>query len=306
MEPTSDKDSILSETGARFHRFRVGQIACTALSDGSIRVPKPVPPGAAASDESGKMDLQKSAPEFLLVPLSCLAVELPGTGQVVLMDSGFGYDPELLGQPMRTDGRLMESLEAAGLSADAIDFVLISHLDPDHVGGLFDAAGSQVFPNATYYASVEAVRFWSEEGIDLSSSSCPPPIKQKRLEVSRHMLQCAGEGLKTFHAGEEVLPGIGTMDLPGHAPGQVGFLLSSEGETLLYTADAVANAIISVETPEVHNVMDLDPHVGVKTRQSLLDSLAKSGWRSFSPHFPWPSWGSVQKRGEQHVWRSGE
>ena len=300
MERPTNEDRLLIETSARFHHFRVGNIACTALSDGSMRVPWPAPPSAPG------LVHQKIPAEFLLIHLSCLALKMPETGEVILMDSGFGFNPAQQGKPMRSDGRLIESLQNAGLDAGGIDIVLISHLDPDHVGGLYDAAGSQVFPNARYYASAEAVQFWSEEGIDLSSSPCPPPIKQRRLMASGHMLKCAGKALKTFHSGDEVVAGIATIPLPGHAPGQVGFVLSSEGQTLLYTADAVTNAVISVETPEVHNIMDLDPHLGVETRKSLIASLSQSGWKSFSPHFSWPSWGSVRKQGEQNVWKSGE
>ena len=108
-----------------------------------------------------------------------------------------------------------------------------------------------------------------------------------------------------FHAGDEVIPGIKAVDLPGHAPGQVGFELSDGEETLLYTADAITNAKVSLETPDVHNIMDLDPHVAVKTRLELVASLASSGTRSFSPHFPFPAWGNVQKQGEKHVWKPG-
>ncbi len=300
MEPFIPEDPSRIETGARFQRFRIGKLACTAFSDGSIRVPRPALPSGAGSDE------QKTAPEFHFVPLSCLAVEIPEPGQLVLMDSGFGFDPAQLGKPMRTDGRLMESLEAADLSAGTIDVVLISHLDPDHVGGLYDSLGAQVFPNATYYASEEAVEFWSKESIDLSSSPCPPPIKQNRLRASAQMLQCAGKELQTFRSGDEVIPGIGTLALPGHAPGQVGFIVSSEGETLFYTADAIVNTVISIETPEAHNVMDLDPHLGVETRRRLVASLSESGWKSFSPHFPFPSWGSVRKHGERYTWKPAD
>ena len=139
----------------------------------------------------------------------------------------------------------------------------------------------------------------------MSGSPCPPPIKQQRLLLSAQTIRYGGKALHTFRSGEDVLPGIGTMPLPGHAPGQVGFLLSSEGETLLYTADAIAHAVISVETPDVHNVMDLDPHLGAETRHKLLAWLEQTGSQLFSPHFPFPSWGRLQKDGEKRVFQPG-
>ena len=302
MEEAKQKIEALPGSEARFHHFKVGQIACTALSDGGILVHLPPRPPAAP----GAAEPHVEAPKFLLVPLSCLVVKMPQTNQIVLMDSGFGLVPEILDKPMQTAGRLRESLEAAGLSVDAVNIVLISHFDIDHVAGLYDADGKQVFPNATYYAGAEAIEFWSRENIDLSASPALPWIKKERLLVSAHLLKHSKDRVKTFHAGDEIIPGIKAVDLPGHAPGQVGFVLSSEGETLLYTADAITNAKVSLETPEVHNIMDLDPQVAVETRKALVASLAASGWRSFSPHFPFPAWGSVQKQGEKHVWKPGE
>lgn len=252
------------------------------------------------------MDAPVPAPAALVIPLSCLVVELPQSTQTVLIDAGFGLTPELLEKPMSSAGRLQDSLGAAGYGVENIDVVLISHLDIDHVAGLYDRNGEQIFRNADYYASAEAVEFWGREHIDLDASPVLPWIKKERLLVSAHVLKAAGARLKTFNAGDEVLPGIQALDLPGHAPGQVGFLLSSEGENLLYTADAITNPTVSVETPEVFNIMDLDPETAVRVRKELLDSMSEAGWRSFSPHFTWPSWGRVQRQGDKHVWKAGE
>ncbi len=231
---------------------------------------------------------------------------MPETKLTVLIDAGFGLTPELVAKPMPSAGRLLDSLEAAGYSAETINVVLISHFDIDHVGGLYDRAGEQVFPNAQYYASSEAVQFWSREKIDLDASPIMAWVKKERLVISAHVLKHGGDRLKTFQAGEEIIVGITALDLPGHAPGQVGFLISNRGESLFYTADAITHAMVSIETPDVHNIMDLDPETAVRVRRELLDSMADSGWRSFSPHFPWPGWGRVKKQGDKHVWKAGE
>ena len=72
-----------------------------------------------------------------MVPLACLLVTLPRTGELVLMDSGFGYNPERLGKLLLSDGRLAESFSLAGVSPESVDAVLVYHLDPDHIDGLF-------------------------------------------------------------------------------------------------------------------------------------------------------------------------
>ena len=302
MAPSTDDFEVKvlppsdAQTQARFHRFRIGALDCIALSDGSIR--NPLPPRPA-----GSPDPAPGAPEFRFVPLSCLLVRMPETKQMVLMDSGFGFDPALVGAMLRSDGRLVESLALAGFAPSDIDVVLISHLDPDHISGLYDSSEAKTYPRARYYAPAEAVAFWSQENLDISASPCPPPVKKLRHELSRRLIRIAGETLKTFQAGDEVLPGISTMPLPGHAPGQVGFILASQGETLFYSADAIAHEVISVETPEVHNVMDLDPELGSETRAALLKTIHESGWHTFSPHFPWPNFGKVQHEGGRRFWK---
>ena len=178
-------------TEARFDRFHVGKIVCTALSDGGILVHRPAPP-----QKDG--DAPVAAPAPLVIPLSCLVVELPESKQTVLIDAGFGLAPELLAKPMSSAGRLQDSLRAAGYGVKDIDVVLISHFDIDHVAGLYSETGEHIFDKAQYYASAEAIEFWGREEIDLEASPSLSWIKKERLLVSGHVLKSSGARLKTF------------------------------------------------------------------------------------------------------------
>ena len=199
---------------------------------------------------------------------------------------------------------MAESLTLAGISPDSIDDVLLSHLDPDHADGLFADDGRRTFPRATYHAAAEDLAFWGKEAVDLSDSPCPEPLKRDRLRASARLLRLAAGTIRTFRTGEEVLPGIRSMALPGHTPGQVGFLIDGGSESLLYTADAVTNAVISVETPHVYNPLDLYPEQGVQTRRMLLRTLSEKEWLNFSPHFPFPAFGRIKQVEEGFVWRA--
>ena len=65
--------------------------------------------------------------------------------QLVLVDSGTGGYP-MYGQG---NGRLMESMAAAGLDPKAVKTILISHLHGDHIYGLMNNdTDVQVFPDA--------------------------------------------------------------------------------------------------------------------------------------------------------------
>ncbi len=282
--------STLPEAQARFEHFHVGEIECYALSDGAMVRP---PPQAGTPTAN--------APAPVMIPLSCMLARVPGSG-LVLLDTGFGADAMTGGQPMRSVGRLSASLAAAGFAPEDIDVVLISHMHPDHIGGMYRSDGTKTYPNATYYVGAEELAFWSQEPLDLSQAASPPHIKKGMEQAVRRMLGFADDTLRTFKAGEEVLPGVGTILLPGHAPGQVGFILSSGGDRLLFTADAIAHPVISIETPDVVNPMDMDPVRAVRTRHELIALLSEPGWQSFTPHFPWPSRGRVHDENGKAAW----
>ena len=276
----------------RFERFRIGELECCALSDGAVVRPLPpaqtvpaAPPGGASA----------------LFPLSCMAVRIPGIG-LVLIDTGFGPDAMIMGKPMGSAGRLPASMAAAGIAPQDVDVVLISHMHPDHVGGMHRRDGTKAFPNATYHVGEEELAFWRRDPLDLSKVESPPPVRAMTAAAAERMLRLVGDDLRTFRAGEEALPGVRTLPLPGHAPGQVGFILSSGGETLLFMADAMAHPVISIETPDVCNPMDMDSSRAVQTRHEVIALLSGSDWQTFVPHFPWPSRGRISGADGKPTW----
>ena len=285
---TAHQVPALSGAEARFHHFRVGAIEAVAVSDGGIPIPSP--PGTDSSPG--------------LRALACLLLRMPETGQLLLIDTGFGPTPKRAGNPLPTAGKLLLSMAGAGVQPEDVDVVLISHIHPDHVDGLFDDQGSKTFPNASYHVGVEELAFWSQDNLDLSDSPAPPSLKQHMVGSAKRMLGFANGQLSTFRAGEEALPGVGTLLLPGHTPGQVGFMVSSGDDKLLYTADAFTTPEMSFDAPERHNPFDLDPVEAVKTRHRLLETLSTQGWHSFTPHFPWPNVGRVKADGKRFVWAS--
>ena len=239
--------------------------------------------------------------EFVLLPLSSLLVRLPGVGNV-LMDTGFGQNAMIGPQPLLTVGRLASSLAAAGIDPADVNAVLISHMHPDHIGGLYDQQGNKAFPNASYHIAAEELAFWSQDPLDLSFTNAPPPLQAHVADAAKRVLECGRNDFQTFKAGEDALPGIGSISLPGHAPAQVGFILSSGAETMLFTADAITNPVTSIQTPEVHSATDMNKDLAQETRHRLIALLLENGWQNFTTHFPWPSIGRVTSKNEQTIW----
>src|SRR5262245_58135216 len=72
----------------------------------------------------------------------------------VLIDTGYG-------DASSPPGLVAERLAASGISPTAIDLVLISHGDIDHIGGTMDATGRFLFPSARYILARDEWDFWS-------------------------------------------------------------------------------------------------------------------------------------------------
>jgi glyoxylase-like metal-dependent hydrolase (beta-lactamase superfamily II) len=279
------------------HRFHVGELECFALSDGGIPVPRPPVQSADASASTGP----QGPFGFTLLPLSSLLVRLPGVG-IVLVDTGFGPNATMAGQPIPTVGRLPASLAAAGFAPEEVNAVLISHMHPDHIGGLYGQNGEKLYPNASYHVPAEEFTFWSQDPLDISFTNAPPPLQAQVTGAAKHAVKFGRDEFKIFSAGEEVVPGVRSILLPGHSPGQVGFILSSGAETLLFTADSVTNPIVSVETPDVRNPVDMNPSMAAETRHKVISLLLQKGWMSLTTHFPWPSIGRVTSKDGQTIW----
>src|ERR1039458_625328 len=88
------------------HRFEVGTIGCTVLSDGYACYPTPwFFPNAQPEQLSRALESRRAPQETVLCPYTCLLVE---TGRhVMLVDTG-------LGERSRTSGAMVARLETAG------------------------------------------------------------------------------------------------------------------------------------------------------------------------------------------------
>lgn len=105
---------------------------------------------------------------------------------------------------------LVLQLAAAGVSASEIKGVILSHLHPDHIGGLLD------FPHSQIYISdrTQAV---------LQNSSLPDLVFPALLPdgfADRCTVLQVGDGYDLFGDGSAIL-----ADLPGHTDGQTGLYL---------------------------------------------------------------------------------
>ena len=182
------------------------------------------------------------------------------------------------------DGHIVKSLADNGVAASDVKTILITHLHPDHFGGLVDSEGKATFPNAEVYVCDVERDYWVNE------------LKNENVINALGLYP-----VKTFMFGDEVIPGVKAMDTAGHTPGHVSYLIEADGEKLIVAGDIMHFPEIQLPVTDVAVRYDVDPVKAVQSRKFLLDYAA---WRNIpvaGMHITPPGIIRVKKSGEGYV-----
>ncbi|HET9162944.1 MAG TPA: MBL fold metallo-hydrolase [Solirubrobacterales bacterium] len=229
----------------------------------------------------------------------CLAIE-SGDG-LVLVDTGFGIedarDPRRLGverlmnaEP-RVETTALKQLERLGFAAGDVRHIVITHLDPDHSGGLPDFPDAEVHVHSTEL-----------------DAALNPPLKDRMRYLGPHWRhgprwvrhQAGGDDWLGFES-IRILPGLDTeivlVPLFGHSRGHTGVALRGEDGWLLHCGDAYFNHG-EVETPArcpsgltfFQNLNAADNRARKRNRERLRELVARHGEEvdlicSHDPHY---------------------
>ena len=274
------------------YHFALGDIVVTALNDGML-----------GDDSFNFFDVVTNLPKteaealhraaFRALPprLSVNAFLMYLSDKLVLVDSGCGAN---MGPTL---GRLAGNLAAIGVMPQDIDTILVTHLHPDHVGGLVDATGDAVFPNAELVVHAADATYWSDE--EVLAQAANEQDKQFVL-LARATLAAYRNRTRTVTNGE-ALPGITAMPAPGHTPGHTGWLVASGSDTLLIWGDVVHLPGVQFAHPEAGMAFDVDGTQAIATRRRLMDMAATDRLRVTGMHLDFPGFGHVIRAGNAYA-----
>jgi glyoxylase-like metal-dependent hydrolase (beta-lactamase superfamily II) len=274
------------------HHFTIGDIIVTALNDGVL--------GGSALDffdfvtnipKDTAADLHRT--RFRAVPpmLSVNAYLLHCADRLVLIDGGCGA---LFGP---SAGQLTANLAAIGVQPADIDTVLVTHLHPDHVGGLVDGAGHAVFANAELVLHAAEPDYWSDPKVLAGASDGQ---EKQAVQLSLATLAAYRDRTRALTGGE-ALPGVSIVPAPGHTPGHSGWAIASGGDALLIWGDVVHLPGVQFAHPEAGMAFDVDGAQAIATRRRLMDMAASDGLRVAGMHMDFPGFGHVVRDGSGYA-----
>jgi methylmalonyl-CoA epimerase len=210
-------------------RLSWGDLQLTAVHDGPYRldggamfgvVPRPLWERKAPADDRNRIQMA----------MRPLIVE--GDWGRLIIDCGAGdkMDSKLRDiYALDRTRHLEHALADAGLSADAIDFVLATHLHFDHFGGATTTELRPRFPRARYLIR-------SAEWEDATH----PHERNRASYLQRDFVPLKDAGVVDFFDGDSIIkPGVRVVRTGGHCGQHQIVFVESGGRTAVFAADLI-------------------------------------------------------------------
>ena len=278
---------------ARFHESTVGHVDLIAVQDSwTVIQPTRIFPATVAEQWTPFREFLDAAGNIVLPFGSWL---IRSQGRILLVDTGLGGRP--LSNAPKEPPALPAVMTAAGVSPEAVDFVLLTHLHFDHVGwNTVDRDGQAVplFANARYVVQRADWEHWAGPGKGGFGSA----------DFDAVLAPLAAAGVLDLVDGEQAITSeVTAVPTPGHTPGHVSFAIASRGERAYITGDTFHTPAQVTNTDWGIEHADTDPALAIASRRALLDRVEAEGARLVAGHFPFPGLGRLERTAGKLAWR---
>lgn len=281
---------MVKTQGPGYYRVMLGAFEVTALDDGTVAMPvDKMLHAPAAKVQAGLARNFQSLPADMSVNSWLI-----NTGsRLVLIDAGAGslYGPTL--------GRLAQRIQAAGYQLEQIDDIFITHMHPDHVGGLM-ANSTRAFANATVHADQREADFW----LSTAKAGAAPAEAKSSFQGAMASLNpyiAAGRFAPIKEEGE-VVPGIRAWATLGHTAGHTSYVVESQGKRLVVIGDLIHVAAVQLDDPGITVGFDSDTKAAAATRAKVFAKLAKDETLVGAAHISFPGMGRLRAAGKGWQW----
>ena len=282
-------------------KMNVGNVEIVALSDMNCVFPIPlaelwpkVPLNAWAPYRERYPDTFEDE-NHMRIEIGCYLVR--SRGRTILIDTGYGPGPiESLGG---LRGELMDDLAAKSINPQDVDTLFFSHLHLDHVGWNTTEQGGRLvptFPNARYVVhQLDLAHFQKPE---VRAAATYPYME---LVVDPLVDQGVFD---TLSGDTDFTDEVRAVHTPGHTPGHMSVLISSQGQKALIQGDVFIHPA-QVTQEDWSPLFDNDAEVATTTRGKVLDQVEAEGTPMISCHFPAPGFGRVTRSQGRRYWQVG-
>ena len=262
------------------HRIRVGRANILIVKDGSEGT------GPVSRYMTGVSPEIESRTMTMLGGFAVIA----HLGTRMLIDTGNGA---------MASGRTHDPgpvLAAAGIAPETIQTILLTHGDPDHIGGLLDPDGRLAYPNARVVLHEDLWAAWhepSKAGLFFPSQA----------GIVAHLVDVLKGICQRIDGEQTVAPGVRAIPCPGHRVGHTAYLLESLGERMLHIGDAAFDPVF-LEYDQALCSSDTHPEEARASRQMLIERAVAEEARVIGSHFLAPDVGRIERTQGKNRWNS--
>lgn len=273
-----------------YFRMMLGEFEVTALSDGTTELPV----NKLLKTAPAKVD-KALAKSFLASPVeTSFNAYLINTGsKLVLVDSGAGglFGPNL--------GKLVANLKASGYQPEQVDEIYITHLHPDHVGGIAKE-GAAAFANAVVRADKRDADFWlSQENMEKAPADAKGFFQGAMASLKPYI---DTKRFQPFEGDTQLVPGVKSTATYGHTAGHTSYVVESGGQKLLLLGDLIHVGAVQFDEPGVTIAFDSDEKAARAQRLKAFSAIAKDGTWVAASHLQFPGIGHVRSAGKSYQW----
>ena len=264
---------------AGFHRYKVGSIDVTVVTDGvnTFKFPDNFVANKTRDEVNAAWVAMAQQADQMVVPYSPIAVK---TGnRTVVIDTGRG-----------PAGQFHANLKAAGIDAAQVDTVIISHFHGDHINGLIDKDNQKAFAKAEILVPAVEFKYFMDDG-EMNKQTTD---RMKGVFAgARNVFDALGRKVTQYEPGKEVAPGITAVATPGHT----SLVVQSGSSKVFVQGDVTHVPYLFARNPGWHAMYDQDPVAAEATRRKVYDMLAAEKMMVQGFHYPFPSIAYIEKTG---------
>ena len=274
-----------------YYQMMLGDFEITVLSDGTADLPA----SKFLTNITPARTMKALAHFYLKDPVeTSVNGFLINTGtKLVLVDTGAA---KLFGPTL---GNLVANLKAAGYQPEQVDEVYITHMHPDHLGGLL-ADEKPAFPNAIVRADKRDADFWlSQANLDKAAKDDKGFFQSAMASLNPYV--AAGK-FKPFDGNTALVPGVRATASYGHTPGHTTYVIESKGEKLVLLGDLVHLVAVQFPDPSVTFKSDADSKAAAMQRKRAFADAAKQGYWIGAAHISFPGVGHIRAEGSGYGW----